>query len=229
MKNKLIKLLVVFFLITIFSYVLAIETIPDNLVVFEGENISLKTLLGITIKDISNTLEASSNYGESITDEAGQKTLEISLFDSIMLKSVNVDVLEKVTVIPVGSMAGVKLYTTGVLVVGMSEIQGIDNKKHKPYENTGIEEGDTITEINDKPVFSTKELIQTVNQSNGEMINIKYVSKDEVKECSIEPIKTSDNEYKLGLWVRDSAAGVGTVTFYEPETKTFGALRTWNY
>ena len=53
---------------------------------------------------------------------------------------------------------------------------------------------------------------------------LKYIHDEQTKECSMTPIQTSNSEYKLGLWVRDSAAGVGTVTFYEPSTKTFGAL-----
>ena len=106
----------------------------------------------------------------------------------------------------------------------MSEIEGIDNKKYKPYENSGIKEGDTITTINNKEISSTKELMETVNQAQGKLIQVKYVQENQTKECSIEPVKTVTNEYKLGLWVRDSAAGVGTVTFYEPSTKTFGAL-----
>lgn len=106
----------------------------------------------------------------------------------------------------------------------MSEIEGIDNKKYKPYENTGIKEGDRITQIDETPILTTEELIATVNNSNGNSVNIKYIHEEKTKECSITPTKTSNNEYKLGLWVRDSAAGVGTVTFYEPSTKTFGAL-----
>ena len=109
-------------------------------------------------------------------------------------------------------------------MVGMSEIEGIDNKKYKPYENTGIEEGDRITKINEKNISTTSELINIVNQSKGEDIKITYIHDEESKECSIEPVQTASDEYKLGLWVRDSAAGVGTVTFYEPSTKTFGAL-----
>ncbi len=106
----------------------------------------------------------------------------------------------------------------------MSEIEGEDNKKYKPYENTGIEEGDTIVKVNDNEINSTDELIETVNMSKGEKVKIEYVHEQETKECSITPVKQSNNEYKLGLWVRDSAAGVGTVTFYEPSTRTFGAL-----
>ena len=106
----------------------------------------------------------------------------------------------------------------------MSEIEGEDNKKYKPYENTGIEEGDTIVKANNVQINTTDDLINTVNNSNGKEIKLEYISDEETKECSILPVKQENNEYKLGLWVRDSAAGVGTVTFYDPETKTFGAL-----
>ena len=123
-----------------------------------------------------------------------------------------------------GSIAGIKLYTSGVLVVGMSEIQGMDNKKYKPYENSGIEEGDTIISINNNKIETTEELIEKVNECKGNELEIQYVHNEKTLECSIKPIQTSNTEYKLGLWVRDSAAGVGTVTFYEPATQSFGAL-----
>lgn len=223
MKKTIKKLLFVFFLLLIYTYVLAIESIPNNLVIFEGENITMKTLLGIQVKVDSETIETVSN-NKTVSKKPGQATLQVSLFDNISLKNVNVDVLPKTKVIPVGSIAGVKLYTSGVLVVGMSEIEGADNKKYKPYENTGIKEGDTITQINDITISSTEELMRTVNQAQGKPVKVKYIQSEETKECSIEPVETANHEYKLGLWVRDSAAGVGTITFYEPSTKTFGAL-----
>lgn len=225
MKKTVTKLLLVFFLMIIYAYMISIENIPDNLVIFEGENIAMKTLLGINVKLNAETMETvSSTNSNSISPKSGKATLEVSLFDSISLKDVNVDILPKTTVIPVGSIAGVKLYTSGVLVVGMSEIEGIDKKKYKPYENTGIKEGDTITQINDVSISTTEELMKTVNQAQGKAVKIQYIQSEQTKECSIEPVQTTSNEYKLGLWVRDSAAGVGTVSFYEPSTKTFGAL-----
>ena len=225
--KTIFKLLLVFFLLVIYMYILVWQNLPNELVVFEGEKINLKTILGMNIKtnqEKQETIETSSNNSETITGEAGKKTLEVSLFDKILTKDIEVDVLPKTTVIPVGNIAGVKLYTSGVLVVGMSEIEGIDNKKYRPYENTGIEEGDRITKIGEKYISTTNELIDVVNKSKGEDIEITYIHEEESKQCSIEPVQTGNNEYKLGLWVRDSAAGVGTVTFYEPSTKTFGAL-----
>ena len=114
---------------------------------------------------------------------------------------------------------GLKLYTTGVLVVGMTEIEG-----KKPYENSGIEEGDMIVEINQKEVSCTADLLDYVNNSKGEKLNVKYVRDGEEYISAIAPIKTKENEYKLGLWVRDGAAGIGTMTYYEPSTKKFAAL-----
>ena len=225
MKKILTMLVLVFFLSIIYMYSIVIENIPKEIVVFEGEEISMKTLLGMSIKDENlETIETSSSSSNKISNEVGKSSLEVSLFDNITLKNVDVSVLPKTTVIPVGNIAGVKLYTNGVLVVGMSEIEGKDNKKYKPYENTGIEEGDTIIKINEEVIGSTNDLIEVVNMSQGKEIKVKYIHEDTTKECSITPVETSGNEYKLGLWVRDSAAGVGTVSFYEPETRTFGAL-----
>lgn len=225
MKRTLKMLLLVFFLLIIYIYTFAISTIPNQLVVFEGENVTMRILLGMNVKEKGeNTVETAATSGSKISESVGKKTLNINLFNALTLKNIDVNVLPKTTVIPVGNIAGVKLYTNGVLVVGMSEIEGKDSKKYKPYENTGIKEGDTIIKVNDKQIDSTEDLVESVNMSNGSDVKIKYLHEEETKECSMTPVQTTNEEYKLGLWVRDSAAGVGTVTFYEPSSKTFGAL-----
>ena len=226
MKKVIWKILLVFLLIIIYTYIISIQSIPENIVIFEGESIKLKTMLGLKadLTEKNQVLETLSSNQTNIIDDSGRKTVKLSLFENIFLKDVSIDVLPKTTVIPVGSVAGIKLYTSGVLVVGMSEIQGIDNKKYKPYENTGIEEGDTIISINNNKIDTTEELIETVNSCNGNEIKVEYIHDEKTLECSIKPVQTAKKEYKLGLWVRDSAAGVGTVTFYEPSTQNFGAL-----
>lgn len=227
MKRKpfIKKVSILILLIIIYTYVVAIQSIPSNIVIFEGETISLKTIFGIKANLIydNETVETISNNQNSI-NEVGKKTAKLNLFENIFLKNINIDVLPKTTVIPVGNIAGIKLYTSGVLVVGMSEIYGVDNKAYKPYENSGIEEGDTIVSVNEDKITSTEDLIEKVNSSNGNEVKIEYIHQEKTVACSIKPAQTSNNEYKLGLWVRDSAAGVGTVSFYEPSSKTFGAL-----
>lgn len=132
--------------------------------------------------------------------------------------------ISDIQVIPVGEIVGIKLYTSGVLVVGTSSIEGIDGAMHKPFENTEIKEGDSIIAINGEIVNNTNELINAINTCNGEKIEITYKSDETERMCEITPVKDKSESYKIGLWVRDSAAGVGTVTFYSEETQSFAAL-----
>ena len=221
-KKIIIRIFILLILIIIFSYILVIDNIPSTITILEGEDINLNMLLGFKInkQETEETIETSTDLKNT---EVGTTNLKISLLNK-KIKDVKVDILPKTKVIPIGSVAGVKLYTSGVLVVGMSEIEGIDQKIYKPYERTEIKEGDTIIAVNDVQINSTDELITQVNNSNGNSIKLQYIHDEETQECSIKPIKTSKREYKLGLWVRDSAAGIGTVTFYDSNTGSFAAL-----
>ena len=143
--------------------------------------------------------------------------------ETIAVKGEEVKISD-IQVIPVGEVVGIKLYTSGVLVVGTSGIESEDGQTYKPYENTEIQEGDSIISINDNIVNNTEELIDAINMYDGETIKVTYVRDDEEKTCQITPVKDKVGKYKIGLWVRDSAAGVGTVTFYSEETQSFAAL-----
>lgn len=106
----------------------------------------------------------------------------------------------------------------------MSEITGSDMEKHKPYENSGIQNGDIIVKINEKEITSTNDLTTCINEAKETEMNITYIRNNETQNTKIKPIKTNENTYKIGLWVRDTAAGVGTATFYEPNSKKFACL-----
>ena len=229
--NKLKQFFCIAILIVIYVYVCNITLLPNSVIIFEGEELNLKTVVGLKIKRANGTnmpVIQASNFGESEQsskyETAGTFELNLNLFGTIPVKEIDVNVIPKTKVVPMGNLIGAKLYTSGVLVVGMSEIQGDDQQKHKPYEGSGIEEGDMIVEMDSKKIANTDELVETVNSSKGKAIQIKYVRNDETITTSIQPIKSEDNEYKLGLWVRDAAAGVGTLTFYEPSTGKFAAL-----
>ena len=169
-------------------------------------------------------MPTSSNVNNQNIDYAKKENYEVSLLDKFTIKTIEANVIPKTKVIPVGVTVGLKLHTNGVLVVGMSEIKDINNTKIKPYETSKIQEGDMIIEANGTPITSTNDLIKTVNLSNGNNVNIKYVRDDEVYVDEIKPTQTSEAEYKLGLWVRDTAAGIGTISFYDPDSKMFAAL-----
>ena len=216
MKHLKVNFLVIFLLI-LFIYITNINSIPSNIVLFKGEELELNTLFGIYINENLETIEAGVNLNNKNILE--KKNVSLKLFNLFDVKKIEVNTIPKTTVIPLGNSVGLKLYTTGVLVVGMTEVQG-----EKPYKNAGIEEGDMIIKINEEDVTCTQELVKKVNSSNGNNISIKYVRDGKEYLTTMKPIKTPKNDYKLGLWVRDGAAGIGTITYYEPSTKKYAAL-----
>lgn len=221
---KLIKkITIIILLLVIYVYTCYIVFLPSNYIIMEGENLEINTLLGMSLisKGSSNleAVQAVSNINKNKVNQVGKIDFSLNLLNLFNIKDVSVNIIPKTSVVPVGEAIGMKLYTEGVLVVGMSEIEG-----KKPYENSGIQEGDRIIQINENDISNTTELMQEVNASYGNEINIKYIHDEETVTTSIKPTKDSNNEYKLGLWVRDAAAGVGTLTFYEPSTGMFASL-----
>lgn len=235
--KKIKPILLIFLFLIIYVYTCSIVFLPNNIILFQGEDLNINTLYGISLNQKQNSvLQVNQSNGyramqvsTSTTEESnkiGNTSISLELFGKIPLKQVDVNIIPRTKVIPLGKSIGLRLFTQGVLVVGMSEIKTEDNAKYKPYENSGIEEGDTIIAINNKKISNTEELIEKVNSSKGDELIIDYQKEQSAKICTtkITPVKTQSNEYKLGLWVRDAAEGVGTVTFYEPSTSNFAAL-----
>ena len=224
MKKLKISILLIILTIALI-YASNINSIPGNIILFEGEKLNFNMLIGMSIKT-EDEYEAIQTSSENNNSNAVKREIyNIELLNTIPIKTVTANIIPKTEVIPIGTTIGLKLYTDGVLVVGMSEIEDINNEYVKPYENSNIKEGDRIVEVNDAAITCTADLIENVNKSNGNTVKIKYVNSDDVYNTDeVKPAKVSNSQYKLGLWVRDAAAGVGTITFYEPSTKNFGAL-----
>ena len=202
-------------LFLIYIYAINIISIPEKIVLLEGENINLKTLFGI------QTIQTSAGTDKNSLEKIN---IEVKLLGKISLKNIDVDILPDTKVVPVGKIIGLKLYTDGVLVVGVSEIETDSNEKIKPYEESGIKEGDTIIEINNEEISSIENLKEVVKSSNGNNLEVKYLRDGEILTSNINPIKDSEDEYKIGLWVRDAATGVGTLTYYDNQSQKFAAL-----
>ncbi len=224
-KKNLFIAIFLCLLLCIYVYICAIDAIPEKIIIYEGEDLNIKKIFGISIEQESETSSVLTSSEGSLNNTVNKnvENLEVKLFNK-NVKNIDVNIIEKTQVIPIGLVSGIKLYTSGALVVGMSEIKGLDNQKYKPYEGSGIEEGDTIIQIGENEINNADDLVNAVNQSNGEELNIFYIRNGRKEETRIYPLKTGENEYKLGLWVRDSAAGIGTMTYYEPKTGNFAAL-----
>ncbi|MEQ6376498.1 SpoIVB peptidase [Bacillaceae bacterium S4-13-58] len=141
-------------------------------------------------------------------------------------KKVDVRVVEDIKVIPGGQSIGVKLNTTGVLIVGHHKVSD-GQKSFSPGEEAGIKVGDMILKINGQKVESMDEvgpIVQKFKQKDGPL-DVEVKRNDEIFTTQLTPIfDEKDQKYQLGLYIRDSAAGIGTMTFYEPKSKKYGAL-----
>ena len=127
-------------------------------------------------------------------------------------------------VIPLGQAVGIKLFAQGVLVVGLTDI-ATDQGLASPAKACGIRTGDVITHINDAQVSSIEEVQTILQDLNGQEMALNVLRAEEELELTTRAAQCSaDGAYKLGAWIRDSMAGIGTLTFVEPATGLFGTL-----
>lgn len=138
------------------------------------------------------------------------------------VKSVSITNREDIKVIPGGTPFGVEIFTQGVLAVKTEEIVA-DGKVCSPAVEAGIMVGDTIKSVNGNVVMSNSQLSKIVNNSKGEPLVFEISREEQCFTTSVTPVKTGD-EYKIGLWIRDSSAGIGTTTFFCEENSGFAGL-----
>ena len=127
-------------------------------------------------------------------------------------------------VVPVGRAVGIKLFSDGVMVVGLSEVAGTEGPS-APAKTCGLKQGDIITHINETQVDTIEEVQTILKDLEGAPMSIRAVRDEKQVQLTARAVKcAADGSYKLGAWIRDSMAGIGTVTFYDPATGQFGAL-----
>lgn len=122
-----------------------------------------------------------------------------------------------------GCFFGVKLYTDGVPVVGIEGFETESGTK-APAHDAGIKLGDVIKSINDVPVTTSEQVTAMISSSGGGRLNVRVLRDGKEKTLTLKAEKGSDGIYRAGMWIRDSAAGIGTVTYVKERTLEFGGL-----
>jgi len=161
-----------------------------------------------------------------VVTEPGQINLRLKLFGVIPLKNIMVDVLPEVRVVPGGHSVGVMLQTEGVTVVGHSPVYLKDGQICYPAKEAGLELGDNILEINKNKIQNEKHAADLINKlGTVGSLEILVKQKGQKKLLSVIPKFCEDTKsFRIGLYIRDNAAGVGTLTFYNPKGRQYGAL-----
>ncbi|MGN0551530.1 MAG: SpoIVB peptidase [Acutalibacteraceae bacterium] len=173
---------------------------------------------------VVNKYEANKSVNSGAQSTLKSEASTLMLGGIIPIKEVTLNYDKDIKVIPCGTPFGIKLFTHGVMIVKTDDVY-TDGKSYNPAKNAGLKTGDIITKINGNNVNSNEELIKYISESGGNEILLRIMRDEKYYDKKIMPVKTSENgDYKIGIWVRDSSAGIGTMTFYEPESKSFAGL-----
>lgn len=161
----------------------------------------------------------------SINNYSSAMDYKLNFSEATSLEKVNYAKTSDIMVYPGGKPLGIKINTKGALVIALSDIEVDGNKVQSPAAVAGIAIGDSVIRINNETIKSAEDIATYVNRSKGEKIKVTVDRKGEEMNFVVDPvISKKDENYKIGLWVRDSVAGVGTLTFYHKESGKFGAL-----
>ncbi|MEG0913880.1 MAG: SpoIVB peptidase [Oscillospiraceae bacterium] len=191
--------------------------LPDIICVREKENFSFGQGL-LTVKADGKKLAAAS------TSAGTSRNGTLYLFDMIPLKTVRIQTVDDKRLIPCGICFGIKMFTAGVVVVGTSDIYTLGGSVN-PAAQAGIEAGDIILTIDGAFVSSNEDIMAIVSSSEGRTLSIQYVRDGASKSTKLTPANAKNgNGFKAGMWVRDSSAGIGTVTYYNESSEIIAGL-----
>ncbi len=209
------------------------EEILDIRLPLSGEIVKLKEVEEDTEAVAANTQGKSNIPADSIyidlsdavtmkADTLSSYQMNLKLFGIIPFKQVNIEVIKDMTLTPVGLPVGIYLETSGVLVIGIGDFDTPTGANVSPARFV-LKTGDYILAVDGEAVTGKSEFIETIEQSGGEPVVLTIRRDAEEFDVELQPKQNAGGQYKLGIWVRDNAQGVGTMTFVDEEGN-FGAL-----
>lgn len=217
--------------ILLFAYATLVYAIPDKIYIYnaaEKINLSLPVVFlkegaKDQTKEAAGNMESYENGSSSdISISKGTVKYQCKLLGIFPIKEMSAQITNHKNIIVGGIPVGIYVKTDGVLVIGTGKVTNQQGEEVSPANNL-IRSGDYIQEINGATVSNKDELIQAVNQSKGKKMVFRIQRNGEFLEVAVTPAESSSGDYKMGLWVRDDLAGIGTLT-YVTEDKYFGAL-----
>lgn len=189
--------------------------LPNHYYITGNSSLNLYSYFKITSSPSSNVKPV---FSANSIDEKFSNTVMLKLFSSVPIKEVTTQKVDAPALVPGGEPFGVKLISNGVMVVKLEKSQN-----GCPAKSCGIKCGDIVISINGVKVSSNKEISDAIMNSNGETIPVVICRNGQQITLKLTPTLWNGS-YRAGMWVRDSSAGIGTITFYDPSTQLFGGL-----
>lgn len=164
------------------------------------------------------------NFDSDASPAEIEYATSVKLFNIFPVKSAKVKVSRRRYVVPGGSPFGIRLYTKGVMIIRIDEVT-TSSGNVSPGKKAGLREGDMIISVDGVDVYRNRELSAIFSSSGGKTLKLVIERDSKRRELSFNPALCSeDNSYKGGLWIRDSTAGIGTLTWYDSTSGVFAGL-----
>ena len=207
-----------------------IRTLPERLSLTVGDMQTLTLSPQLRLTPVEGQIAVASSEDETLRDKgavnltsetSGTAELMLSLFGVLPIRAVEVEIGEEKTLIPGGMALGIAMRTDGVLVVGTGEMEDGTS----PAKLSGMLPGDVIRRVNGIPVQSAEQLSGMVAKAGETALPVEFIRGGTVMTTTLTPrIDPATGTARMGAWVRDSTAGVGTLSYVDPETLQYGAL-----
>ncbi len=164
------------------------------------------------------------NTSSKLTDTSDDGYVtSVKLFNIFPVKNAKVTVAQRKYVVPGGDVFGIRLYTKGVMVIRIDEVT-TSSGNQSPGKSAGLKEGDMIISVEGVKITRNKELSAIFAGSKGKTLKMQIERDGQLKEIKFTPVLSDDSTYKGGLWIRDSTAGIGTITWYDRTNGIFAGL-----
>lgn len=201
------------------------KTYPDSISLLENQEMNVNGIYSLQNSQTESQVR-SANSANTVSDGsegAESYQVNISLLNTIPVKSSTVTVSKRQYVVPSGDIFGIKIFTDGILIVGMDDVPTADGILN-PAKRAGLKNGDVILAVDGVTAQNVSQLSAAV-QAGAESITLTVRRNEKVWQTELTlAVSSNDGKPKAGLWVRDSTAGVGTLTFYCKENGIFGGL-----
>lgn len=211
----------------LFSYQLMLEMIPDTLYLEDGnlKNVSFSVPVKLECTDSGDRVVDTASFfyeGNRMISSQGQVDLTAKLFGLIPVKCLSASLVEPQELWVSGENVGFYVETEGVLVLDTGEVSDGDSMNYSPALNV-LKSGDYICGVDEQAVSTKEELMEAINDAKGASVVLSVRRKGEVLQLYIKPRQDQDGVYRIGAWVRDDLAGIGTLTYIDGAGH-FGAL-----
>ncbi|MDR2647229.1 MAG: SpoIVB peptidase [Oscillospiraceae bacterium] len=213
---------------TVFSFIgYGERALPEEIALTIQQPLVNQAPYSVEIVDANTEGAAKRNQtsGQAAAVDAANelRVAAFKLLDLFPVKSAKLSIAKRSYVIVGGEVFGIKLYTRGVLVAKTDLVSGARDTEN-PSQAAGIRAGDLITAIDGKTVERKKDVADAITRSGGKPLILRVERGGKPMDLTLKPVRAEDGKYLAGLWIRDSSAGIGTVTFYDASSNTIAGL-----